>query len=244
MIYLSARNLSKRFGKKDSPLFTGIDLDIRSGDIYCLLGANGSGKTTLLRLLVGLERPDSGTVEYFGAPLSAESKRRIGYLGDRLAGFPWLTACEFMELSLELAGFGKAERKKRLEYALWRGDLLGSRKKKLSELSRGMKRRLGLSELIARDPDLVILDEPLEGLDAGGLELFQSYLSESREKGKSVLFSTHLYMQVDGMATRAGVLLPEQRRLAEKDVRDKKTLGFALAQSRLEQSLLEGGKTA
>ena len=208
MSVLLAEGLEKKFkaAKSFEIIFKKINLRLESGDIFCLLGANGSGKTTLLRTLLGIYPPDSGKTLFFGKPLCDEIKNKIGYLEDQVPAFPFLTVKGYLDLSLRLFGYGAGERKQKAERALERVGLLKFHSKSLSVLSRGMSRRLGLAQVICHDPGLLILDEPVEGLDLEGLVFFRKYLAECRDQKKTVLLTTHLFSEIREFSNRAAIL--------------------------------------
>ena len=204
---LWVKGLRKTFkGRRSEIVLKGVDLKLGAGEVYCLLGANGSGKTTFLRTLLDIYPRDLGEIRFFGASLTSESKRRVGYSEDKFPGFSFLKVREFLELSLSLYNDSPGERRTLSERWLKEVNLWPHREKLLGKLSRGMERRLALAQAMSHDPDLLILDEPFEGLDFEGLDFFQRFLSEFRQKKKAVLLTTHLYTQVRDFASRVGVL--------------------------------------
>lgn len=204
---LWVKGLRKTFKEHQSEIvLKEVDLKLGAGEVYCLLGANGSGKTTFLRTLLDIYPRDLGEIRFFGASLTSESKRRVGYSEDKFPGFSFLKVREFLELSLSLYNDSPGERRTLSERWLKEVNLWPHREKLLGKLSRGMERRLALAQAMSHDPDLLILDEPFEGLDFEGLDFFQRFLSEFRQKKKAVLLTTHLYTQVRDFASRVGVL--------------------------------------
>ncbi len=207
MSVLSVQGLEKKFkAAKVETVLKGLCLELHPGDIFCLFGANGSGKTTFLRTLLSIYPAEKGVVRFFDSPFSPSIKKRIGYLEDKAIDFPFLKVREFVDLSLKLYGFDRRERKPLIHASLERVGLLSNKEKFLNALSRGMERRLGLAELISHDPELFIMDEPLEGLDLEGMIFFQHFLTECRERKRCILLTTHLYAGVKDFATRVGVL--------------------------------------
>ena len=240
MSYLTVRGLEKRFqGKKTKPIINGCDLNLEPGDIYCLLGANGSGKTTLLRTILGVLQPDKGEALFFGGPLTNQAKRRIGYLEDKAPQFSQMRVRDYMRLSLELYSYTGPGIGQHAEYYLEQVGLLPYNDRPLSALSRGMERRLGLAEIISHEPDLLILDEPLEGLDIEGLCFFENCLSQCRKKKRAVIFTTHLYQLVQHVATRVGIL--HQGKIIEKDAQDPETVNWSLATFVLDKRMYDEG---
>lgn len=187
---LVARSLAKRYG--DVAALDGFDLAIAPGERVGIIGPNGSGKTTALRLLLGLDRPDTGTVEVFGiAPESRAARARIGYLPEETALFPFLTARETLETAAQLHGFGRAERRRRAEELLDRLGLAAVARRRVSTFSKGMARRVAFGRAVVHRPSLLVLDEPSSGLDPEAVDILAGLAREASAAGTAVLFSTH-----------------------------------------------------
>ena len=242
MSILSIRGLKKKFkaGNVESVL-NGVNLSLKAGDVYCLLGANGAGKSTLLRAITGLDAPEEGKVLFWGKPLSDESVKRISFLEDKTPDFPTLQVRQYLELSMHFSEKPKDEKAAIIEETLKEVALWGDRDKQLGALSRGMRRRAGLAEVICHDPEILILDEPLEGLDIAGLIFYQNYLTKCREEKRTVLFTTHLISEVKNMVTRIGIL--HKGKILEKPVNDFEAVQWSLAQSILEGELASQGRS-
>lgn len=239
MSVLQVKNLAKTFrGPRREIVLKDIHLELRAGDVYCLVGANGCGKTTLLRTLLGIYPADAGEVLFWGSSFGSAAKRRVGYAEERSPDFSFMNALEFLDLSLTLFGYAKSERRERSKTALQEVGLLEASAKRLGAYSRGMERRLALAELLSHDPELMILDEPLEGLDFEGLVIFQKIVNRFRAEGRSVMLTTHLYAQMKDFATRIGVLY--KGRIREQDVARFEGLGQALARIAAEEE--KGGR--
>ncbi len=240
MSYLTVKGLEKRYCESQKELvIAGLDLTLEPGDIYCLLGANGSGKTTLLKTILGLYPPDKGQVLFFDGPLTNKVKCEIGYVSDTLPRFPAMKVGEFMELSLKLYGHRGTGIKDYAATCLNKVGLYAAREKRLSDLSKGMERRLGLAQVMSHEPDLLILDEPIEGMDVEGLLVFENYLYQCQEKKRAVLFTTHLYTHVKDLATRVGIL--HKGKIIEKDAQDQETVNWSLATCVLEKRMYDEG---
>lgn len=170
------------------------DLDIPNG-IFGLLGENGAGKTTLMRVLTTVLKPVSGTVTLDGILYSEGNyekiQRKIGYLPQEIELYPNLTVQECLEYMGDLAGVPKAECKKRIEYYLKKTSLIEHRKKKMKQLSGGMKRRVGLVQALLNEPEFLIVDEPTTGLDPEERIRIRNLLVDFSEN-RTVLFSTHV----------------------------------------------------
>jgi ABC-2 type transport system ATP-binding protein len=187
---------------------SGLDLSVGRGEIFGLLGPNGAGKTTTLKAMIGLLRPDAGSVRLFGRPPSDVSARaRIGFLPENPYFYDYLTAPEFLDFYGRLHGFGRAERRRRVEATLERVGLDAGRSQALRKFSKGMVQRLGLAQAILHDPDLVILDEPMSGLDPIGRRDVRDLILELREAGKTVFFSSHILQDAELICDRVGIVV-------------------------------------
>jgi len=185
---------------------SGLSLTVYRKDIYCLLGLNGSGKTTTVKLLLNLIFPDKGEIFVFSSPPNADSLRRIGYVSENPYLFPYLTGYEFLDLMAILNGFSKSKRKKRIEELCEYFKISGYIKRKIKEYSKGMQQRLLLAQALLHDPQLLIMDEPYSGLDPVGILEMRNYIKELNEKGKTILFTSHIIAEAEKVATRAGIL--------------------------------------
>jgi heme ABC exporter ATP-binding subunit CcmA len=186
---IRARQLSRRFG--DKRVIDRLDLDVAAGDFLLLTGPNGSGKTTLLRLVAGLLAPTGGSLE-----VDAE-RGQLGFLGHEPLVYRQLTPLENLELYGRL--YRIPERRERIGALLERFGLWQVRNERVSTFSRGMQQRLGLCRALLHEPDLVVLDEPFNALDAQGIELLERELAGLR--GRTVLLATHEPGRVEALAT-------------------------------------------
>ena len=187
---------------------SGLDLSIGRGEIFGLLGPNGAGKTTTLKAMIGLLKPDAGTVRLFGRPPSDVSARaRIGFLPENPYFYDYLTASEFLDFYGRLHGFDRAERNRRVESTLERVGLGNRPKQALRKFSKGMVQRLGLAQAILHDPDLVILDEPMSGLDPIGRREVRDLILGLRDAGKTVFFSSHILQDAELICDRVGIVV-------------------------------------
>lgn len=201
------KSYTSGFRMRRKPVLCGIDLELQAGDAYALLGSNGAGKSTTLRVLLGLSVPDRGGGTLLGKPLGdREAHRRIGYLPESPSFHEQLEAAEFLTLSGQLLGLRGRALAARIDMLLERVELSEARARKLRKLSKGMLQRLGLAQALLGDPDLLVLDEPMSGLDPPGRKLVRDLILEQRAAGKTVLFSTHILSDAEVVCTRAGIL--------------------------------------
>ncbi len=202
------RALTKRYGRVLA--VDGVDLDVREGDRYGFLGPNGSGKTTLVRLLLGLVYATSGEIEVLGERVPARSTAvlpRIGALVEGPAAYPHLSGRQNLRL-LDAAGPGgsRRTRKRRIEDALEQVGLAGVDRRPVRAYSLGMRQRLGLAAALLRKPELLILDEPTNGLDPRGIREIRDLLIGLNEAGTTVFLSSHLLSEVEQLCTRVGIV--------------------------------------
>lgn len=187
---ITARGLSRSFG--DKRVIEKLDLDVAAGEFLLLTGPNGSGKTTLLRLVAGLLAPTAGTIEV------ATDRARIGFLGHEPLVYRELTPLENLDLYGRL--YRIPERRERIGALLERFGLWRERNARVSTFSRGMQQRLGLCRALLHEPDLVVLDEPFNALDAQGTRLLERELAGLA--GRTVLVATHDPERVEPLASR------------------------------------------
>ena len=200
---VSATGLTKRYG--DLVAVDAIDLQVRAGDVYGLLGPNGAGKTTFMRMLFGLVRPDRGTIEVEGIPVQPVPVRALG----GVAGFvetprfyPYLSGRKNLELLAKLDG-GGGDRINEVLDVVELSDRAGS---KLREYSYGMVQRLGVAASLMREPRLLVLDEPTNGLDPAGIRDMRALIQRLADSGLTVLLSSHHMDEVDEMCTRVAIM--------------------------------------
>jgi Cu-processing system ATP-binding protein len=193
--------LSKAFGS--SSALSHVELAVARGSVLALLGPNGAGKSTLFGCLVGLTRPSSGQVLLGGGPVSDSARLTMGYLPERPAFYPHRTAAENACFFAGLKGVAREE----VDAQLDRVGLRGVRRRKARALSKGMLQRLGWAVALCGRPELLVLDEPFNGLDPIALERLQEILAEERGRGATLLISTHTLAAIELLATHAAVLL-------------------------------------
>ena len=184
-----------------------VSLSVGRGEIFGFLGPNGAGKTTTMKILLGLMRATSGSVELLGAPASdVNVHRQIGYLPESPYFYDYLTAEEFLVFYGRLAGLNKVELQQRVPLLLTRVGLTDAHTRPLRKFSKGMLQRIGLAQALIHDPELVILDEPMSGLDPVGRKDVRDIILSLRDQGKTVFFSTHIISDVEMICDRVGIL--------------------------------------
>jgi ABC-type multidrug transport system ATPase subunit len=207
---IATRALSKRYGAVEA--VRSVDLDVREGDRYGLLGPNGSGKTTLVRMLLGLVYATSGQIEVMGWRMPRHARQvlpNIGALIEEPAAYPHLSGRANLAL-LDAAGpggsAGRRSRPQRIDEALEQVGLAGVGRRPVKAYSLGMRQRLGLAAALIRHPRLLILDEPGNGLDPRGIRDLRELLTSLNSTGVTILLSSHLLAEVEQLCTRVGVL--------------------------------------
>lgn len=186
----------------------GVSLSIPSGSVFALLGPNRAGKTTLIKLLLSLARATSGSIIRLGQPSSEHSTLgRIGYMHENHAFPRYLSASEVLHFYGGLTGLSSAELPNRVENLLERVGLADRKDDRIANFSKGMVQRLGLAQAIMNEPDLLILDEPTEGLDLTGRKLLRSIVRESQSAGKTVIMVSHVLPEVEELCDDLAVIV-------------------------------------
>lgn len=198
-----------------------LSLEVRRNEIVGFLGPNGAGKTTTLKLLNRLAFPDSGTIRVLGEDAGGTPalRRRIGFMPEQPYFYEYLDGNEFLRLCGHLNGMHREEIGPRTREILARVGLEGAGDKAIRKYSKGMMQRLGLAQALIHDPELVILDEPMSGLDPMGRMEVRNLIRELQEAGKTVFFSSHIITDVEMLCDRA-VMLLQGRKVAEGAVHD------------------------
>jgi ABC-type multidrug transport system ATPase subunit len=205
---IATSGLVKRYGRLRA--VDGIDLDVQEGDVYGFLGANGSGKTTTVRMLLGLVLATSGEIELLGERMPRAGRRvlhRVGALIEGPAHYGHLSGRENLSL-LDASGPGgsRRTRRRRIDEVLEQVGLAGVGRRPVKAYSLGMRQRLGLAGALLRRPELLVLDEPTNGLDPQGIHEIRTLLLDLHRQGTTIFLSSHLLAEVEQMATRVGVL--------------------------------------
>ncbi len=204
---LELHDLTKRFGGKVA--VDAMSLTVGTGEFYALLGPNGAGKTTTLRMVAGLLRPDNGDARILGASVLREperAKRRLAFMPDEPLLYGKLNAVEYLAFVAGLWGVGAETASARATELLEWLDLWENRSDLIETFSRGMKQKLGLAGGLIHDPDVMILDEPLTGLDAAAARSVKDLLSDQVARGKTVILTTHIMEIAERLAERIGII--------------------------------------
>ena len=209
---LELHHITKRFGE-----FTAVDdisLAVERGELLGFLGPNGAGKTTTLRMVMNIIAPDAGELRILGQPLAGDVKDRVGYLPEERGLYRKMTVEATLRYFGRLKGLGGADLARRIDESLERVALGEWRGKRVEALSKGMQQKLQLMCSLLNEPELVILDEPFSGLDPINIDLLKQLILELRDRGVTVIFSTHVMEQAEKICDRI-LLINRGRKLTE-----------------------------
>lgn len=216
MLMIEVHKLSKFYKSKEGEIeaLKDLTLSVERGEILGLLGPNGAGKTTAVKLIMGFVHPTQGEVIFQGERLKAADPRsQIGYLPESFQPNPNLNVYEYIKFHCDLAAkkSGGLPRKE-IEKLLEQVGMIKFLKRRISDLSKGMGRRVGLAQAFANNPDFLILDEPTSGLDPIGRSEVIEFLLEMKENGKTIFFCSHILSEVKRLCDRIGILVEGQLR--------------------------------
>lgn len=239
---IETKNLTKQYGTQKS--VANLNIHVQKGRIYGLLGRNGAGKTTTMKMLLGLTKPTTGEVTIWGKPLVGNEKEllpRIGSLIESPGFYPNLTATENLRIFATLRGVPNRDA---IKNAL---DLVGlpyKDKKLFSQYSLGMKQRLAIALAVMHDPELLILDEPINGLDPIGIAEVRSFIRDlCSKRGKTILISSHILSEIALLADDIGIIdhgvLLEEESLAQLEAKSSKHIGFTVSDTAQAARILE-----
>lgn len=200
----------------------GLSLDIPRGGAFGLLGPNGAGKTTTLRMVMNILRPDEGTIEILGAPAGQKTRDRVGYMPEERGLYPRMALEEQLLFFAALKGVPRADAARRLPPWLERMGLAEWRHRKLNELSKGMQQKAQFIATVLHDPEVLILDEPLSGLDPVGVNLMRDVFVDLRRRGKTLVLSSHQMETVERLCDSIA-LINRGRLVLEGTVTDVKS---------------------
>ena len=187
---------------------TSVSFTVEHGQVYGFLGPNGAGKTTTIKACMDIIRPTSGLIELYGRPPGDPAvKQRIGYLPEHPYFYDYLKPQEILDFFGRLFGLDRGERKKRIGALLERVGLSHAQNRALRKFSKGMLQRLGIAQALINDPELLVLDEPMSGLDPMGRRDIRELILEERRKGKTVFFSTHVLSDAEHLCDRVAIVV-------------------------------------
>jgi ABC-2 type transport system ATP-binding protein len=233
---IEIENLTKEYPygflhlKKKTSL-EGLNMQVETGEVFGFIGPNGAGKSTTIKLLMGLIFPTAGSARILGKPIShVEMHRDIGYLPEQPYFYDYLTAAEVLDYFARFYDLTAADRKERVQKMLKKVGLETAGKIQLRKYSKGMLQRVGLAQAILHDPKLVILDEPMSGLDPVGRREVRDIILELKRDGKTVMFSTHILSDAEMLCDRVGVIVGGKLRGvgAAGQIVDMKTQGMEI----------------
>jgi ABC-2 type transport system ATP-binding protein len=208
---IETRNLTKVYrdfwGRQKVRALKALDLEVRRGEIFGLLGPNGSGKTTTIKLILGLLFPTDGQALVFGRDANEVTKNeRIGYLPEESYLYRFLNAEETLDFYGRLFNMSRAVRRQRIADLIEMVGLQWAKRRQLKEYSKGMTRRIGLAQALINDPELILLDEPTTGLDPIGTREMKDLIIKLRDEGKTILLCSHLLADVQDVCDRIAIL--------------------------------------
>lgn len=240
---IETNHLTKQYGTQKS--VAGLSIHVRRGRIYGLLGRNGAGKTTTMKMLLGLTQPTSGMVAIWGRPLAGNEKRllpRIGSLIESPGFYPNLTGTENLRIFAALRGL---KNQNAIKSALELVGLPYRDKKLFSQYSLGMKQRLAIALAVMHDPELLILDEPINGLDPIGIAEVRAFIRAlCDERGKTILISSHILSEVALLADDIGIIdhgvLLEEESFAQLEAQSSRYIQFTVSDTQRAAEILRG----
>ena len=195
------------FSPKDIQALQDVSFDVRPGEVFGLLGPNGAGKTTFIKVLLGIIRPNTGTAKLFGHDAGdPRGRKRVGYLPERLVVPRHHTALSALEFYGQLSGMTIAEVRARQDEVLELVGLADRASDLVRKYSKGMQQRIGLGQALMHNPDILILDEPTDGLDPVGRAQVRSILDRLRGEGKTIFLNSHLLQEVELICDRVAIL--------------------------------------
>lgn len=186
----------------------GLSLTIHQDEVFGCIGPNGAGKSTTIKLLLDLIRPDSGSITINGQPTSDETSRaQVGYLPENPYIYDFLTATEYLDYAGRLSGMSTASIKRRSDELLTKLKLDQAANRRISGYSKGMQQRTAIAAALIHNPDLVVLDEPMSGLDPLGRKLIFDLIAELKAQGKTVFISSHVLTDIERLCDRVGIIV-------------------------------------
>jgi ABC-2 type transport system ATP-binding protein len=195
------------FFRKKVEAVRGVSFEVKKGEIFGLLGPNGAGKTTTIKMILRLVFPTRGAIELFGTTsIGPRSLARLGYLPENPYVYQYLKPLEFLDLCGRLTGMRAADRDRRGRELVERVGLTHAIDRPIGKFSKGMMQRIGIAQALLHDPELLILDEPMSGLDPIGRKEVRDLIIEQRQAGKTILFTSHILSDVERLCDRVGIV--------------------------------------
>lgn len=226
MPYLKTQNLSRQFN--GHPVVKSLDLSLSKGEILGLLGPNGAGKSTTLQMVTGCLQPSAGHVEIMGKPLATDRslQKHIGYLPERPPLYDSFTIHEQLDYAAKLYGLNKEKREQRCTTVIQLCELEAVQKKIIGKLSKGFRQRVGIAQALVHDPEIIILDEPTDGLDPMQMQSLRKLIAQLGTN-HAVLLSSHLLNEVETVCSRV-MILHQGKQLFSEDMDKLKASGETL----------------
>lgn len=223
MIEIQLQSISKTYNpglfKKKVEAVRDLSFEVRRGEVFGLIGPNGAGKSSTIRMLLGLVRPDSGTIAFRGKPLAEAGIQRVtGYLPENPYLYDHLNLCELLDFCGRTSSLDTAVINERSQTLMTKLNLLEAQKRPLRTFSKGMLQRAGICFALLHDPDIIVLDEPMSGLDPIGRKMVFDLVMELKGEGKTIFFCSHILNDVERLCDRIGLI--HQGRLVRSFERD------------------------
>ncbi len=218
-VTLRVEDVTKRYGEFTA--VEGLSFNVRAGKVFGFLGPNGAGKTTTIRMIVGINAPDEGRIELFGQRISAETQDKIGYLPEERGLYKKMKIFEQLRYFAALKGVSQKLADERIDFWLERMNLSDWKKKKTTDLSKGMSQKIQFISTVLHDPDLLILDEPFSGLDPVNVEFMIEAVAELKAQHKTIIFSTHLMETAERLCDDI-ILINKSRKVIGGSLREVK----------------------
>lgn len=218
-VTLRVENVSKRFGEFTA--VEGLSFEVKAGRVFGFLGPNGAGKTTTIRMIVGITAPDEGRISLFGESFSGNLQNRIGYLPEERGLYKKMKIIDQLRYFAALKNVAQADADARIDFWLERMKLTDWKKKKTTDLSKGMQQKIQFISTVLHNPDLLILDEPFSGLDPVNVEFMVDVIDEFKTQEKTIIFSTHLMETAERLCSDI-LLINKSRKVVSGSLREVK----------------------
>lgn len=218
---INIEKISKEFkegiGSRKVKALEDLTLEIHKGEVFGFLGPNGAGKSTAIKILINLISPDTGHASIMGKDvMDKDTRRHVGYLPENPYFYDYLTAEELLWFGGRASGLSSNVIKERTNELLNKVNLQAARKRQLRTYSKGMVQRAGIALALIHDPDVVILDEPMSGLDPIGRKMVSDIMMELKKQGKTIFFSSHILTDIERFCDRVGIIVGGKLRLVDR----------------------------